>query len=423
MAMKIYIEGFDEKGYGVGNNIHVPFAYPGDIVEVKVRRKGKKKIGEIVKIIEESPYRTSNKYCAHLGKCGGCLWGLMDYQYQLEFKKKVIENLFGYDKDIIPSPKTIYYRNRMDYPIYNKVSLKEPGKWYGYIPIKECKMLSKEAEIIINEFNKFIEKYKIPSWDTVKHTGFLRYLVIREGKFTKERMIHIITYKRKKFEELWDFIENIKDLVTSVYWGIREDLGDVSISEKLYHYYGSKFLRERILDIEYYISPNSFFQTNSYQAVNLVKIVKEFLEPSENDVVLDLYSGVGLFSLQIANEVKKVIGIEIVEEAVEMAKLNASINNIDAEFIASPVEKAPIIKANKIIVDPPRAGLTNKAIEYIEKINPDTIVYVSCNPYTQKRDINKLKGYKIIDMQPLDMFPNTPHIENVILMKKSRTTD
>ena len=423
--MRVRIEGFDEKGYGLGNGIHVPFAYPLDLVVVKVWKKRKKlKIGEIKEIIEESPYRTKEKYCKHLGKCGGCLWGLMDYKFQLQFKEELVRNLYsGYDvNEIIPSPKTIYYRNRMDYPIKGKVSLKEPAKWWSYIPIEECKMLSKEAETIIQKFNEFIEKFNIPSWDTVKHEGFLRYLVIREGKFTNERMLHIITYERKKFEELWSFIEEVRDLVTSVYWGVRKDWGDVSISEKLIHYYGQKYLREEINGIIYFISPNAFFQTNSYQAVNLAKIVVDYLDPSSNDKVLDLYSGLGFFSLQISNKVEKVVGYDSVGESIEMAKFNAKFNGVtNAEFYAIPVEEIPIKeKFNKVIIDPPRAGMTRRAIQKVLAINPERVVYVSCNPRTQRRDLNHFleKGYEIIEIQPLDMFPNTPHVENVVLLEK-----
>jgi 23S rRNA (uracil-5-)-methyltransferase RumA len=339
------------------------------------------------------------------------------------FKENKVKNLFDEWKvnNIIPSPKTIYYRNRMDYPIYGKVSLKEPLKWWSYIPIEECKMLSKEAELIIYKFNEFIEKFNIPSWDTVKHTGFLRYLIIREGKFTGERMLHIITYERKKFEELWKFIEEIKDLVTSVYWGIRRDLGDVSISEELKHFYGTRFLREKINDIIYYISPNAFFQTNSYQAVNLANKVREYLDPQKEDIVLDLYSGLGFFSLQIANEVKKVIGVESVEESIEMAKLNARINGINnAEFYALSVEDFNLKeKVNKVVVDPPRSGMSLKAIRKVLETNAEKIIYVSCNPITQRRDIEHfLRKYEIGEIQPLDMFPNTPHVENIIVLER-----
>ncbi len=423
----VKIESFDEKGLGLGNGIHVPFAYPKDVVEVKIWRKRKMKVGEIERIIEKSPYRTEEEYCKHLGKCGGCLWGLMDYKYQLTFKQQIIKNLFSeFDteiREIVPSPKTLYYRNKMEYVITEKgVSFREPLKWWAFHKLEECKLLSKEAKIIIQKFNELKEKFNIPAWDMKKHTGFLRYLVIREGKFTGERMLYIVTYERKKFEELWNFIEEVKDLVTSVYWGIRRDRGDEAKGEELKHYYGSRYLREQINDIIYYISPNVFFQTNSYQAVNYVKTVKEFLDLQKDDIVLDLYSGLGFFSLQIANEVERVIGVDIDREAIELARINAQINGIDnVGFFVEDAGKININeKISKVIVDPPRAGMSKKVMKRVLELKPKKIVYVSCNPRTQKRDIEYFvqAGYKLIAVRPFDSFPHTPHIGSIALLER-----
>lgn len=361
--------------------------------------------------------------CKHFGICGGCQIQNISYEEQLEIKVKNVIDLFGKEpEEIIPSPKIYYYRNRMDWAIGRnyEVGLKEYGKWWAYVDIYECLLQSKESDEIRNKFREFIKEKNIEPWDNIKHKGLVRYLIIREGKFTGERMITILLSKSENniFKE---FLDIIKDKITSAYIGINKEISDISYAKEKYLIYGKKYLEEKILDNIYYILPNSFFQPNSYTLETMIKRVVEFLDPKENEIIFDLYSGIGTFSIEIAKYCKEVIGVDIEKEAEELFFLNSEKNEIkNTKFILERVEDINEIKSNKVVMDPPRSGCHPKVLKNLIKSGIKKIVYVSCNPKTQNRDIKFLikKGYNLEKYILIDQFPHTFHIESIAVLER-----
>lgn len=366
--------------------------------------------------------------CKHYGKCGGCQVQHLSYDEQIDLKVKDVINLFKIEpEEVIKSPKIFYYRNRMDWVVGPNyfVGLKEKGKWWSYVNIEECLLQSQESNRIRNEFREFIKEKNLEPWDTKRHKGFVRYIVVREGKFTGERLVNIITYKTdeiEKYKELFlEFLERVRDIVTSLYWGINPTITDISYGFEEILLYGNKFLKEKLLDNVYYISPNSFFQPNSYTAEIMIKKVIEFLEPKENEIIYDLYSGIGTFSIEIAKYSKKVIGVDSEKETEKMFYINSKENKLNnTEFILSKVESLRDIKADKVVLDPPRSGVHPKVIRLLGKSDAKKIIYVSCNPKTQYRDIKQLErfGYKLEKYILIDQFPHTVHIESIAELQK-----
>ncbi len=430
------IISLDEKGRGIAlyNNkkVYVNYAIPGDKVKVKIKPIFKRGFvnyyeGKIVEILSEGEGRIKPK-CKYFGLCGGCRFQNWDYKYQLKFKKWLIEKYFSKWNlkceilDVIPSPKIFYYRNRMDYSISydGKIGLKKYGSWKEIVDIEECFLLSEEGNKIIKIVKDIISKSNIPGWDLIKHEGLLRYLIIREGKFTKERMVYFIVGKDdfKKLEEIKNALIS-ENVATSIVYGINSSPIDVSFAKNIVFAFGNDHLKEKINDIIFHIHPNAFFQSNSYLASRLAEEVIK--RARDGYRALDLYSGVGFFTLFLSKSFKEVIGIEAEEEAIKSANINAKLNEIsNVKFIAAKVEDIEKFEnVDVIIIDPPRQGMTRKARKAILNINPKRIIYVSCNPESMARDISKMKGYKISEpIQPIDMFPQTPHIELVATLER-----
>ncbi|RIB35322.1 MAG: 23S rRNA (uracil(1939)-C(5))-methyltransferase RlmD [Candidatus Nanoclepta minutus] len=362
--------------------------------------------------------------CKHFDKCGGCQIQNLSYEEQLSLKVNEVIDIFKKEpEEVIPSPKIFYYRNRMDWAVGKnyEVGLKEFGKWWEYVDIYECLLQSKESDYIRNEFRNFIKENGLEPWDNKNHEGLVRYLIVREGKSTKERMIIILLSRLENKELFLEFLERIKDKITSAYIGINPEISDVSYSHEKYLIYGDKYLREKALDNVYYILPNSFFQPNSYTLPIMIKRAIEFLDPKENETIYDLYSGIGTFSIEIAKYSKKVIGIDVEKETEELFYKNSFENGVsNTEFILSKVEDLNEIKADKIVLDPPRGGIHPKVIGLIGNSGAKRVVYVSCNPRTQYRDIKKLKkfGYSLEKYILIDQFPHTFHIESIAVLEK-----
>ncbi|MGC9079288.1 MAG: 23S rRNA (uracil(1939)-C(5))-methyltransferase RlmD [Nanopusillaceae archaeon] len=367
--------------------------------------------------------------CKHFPTCGGCQIQNLSYDKQIEFKVNKLIKIFGKEPDeVIKSPKIFYYRNRMDYAVgYNyEVGLKEYGKWYAYVDIFECLLQSEESNIIRNKFREFLKKNNLEPWDVRRNEGFARYIVIREGKFTNERMVNIITYKTDKldyYKKLFlEFYEEISEYITSFYWTINEKVTDVSYGDINYNLAGDKYIKEKALDNLYYISPNSFYQPNSYTAEILLKKVLEFTEPKENEIIYDLYAGAGFYTIEIGKYSNYVFGIDNNKENQEIFELNKKLNEIkNPKFLLSNVEDLEKISADKIIVDPPRPGIHKRAMKKLVESNAKKIVYVSCYPETQKRDIDILinkAGYKMENFIMIDQFPHTYHVETIVVLSK-----
>ncbi|MGC9133360.1 MAG: 23S rRNA (uracil(1939)-C(5))-methyltransferase RlmD [Nanopusillaceae archaeon] len=367
--------------------------------------------------------------CKHFPKCGGCQIQNLSYDKQIEYKVNKIIEIFKRELDeIIKSPKIFYYRNRMDYAVgYNyEVGLKEYGKWYSYVDIFECLLQSPESNIIRNKFREFIKNKNLEPWNVKENKGFVRYIVIREGKFTNERMVNIITYKTENIEYykklFLEFYYEIKEYTNSFYWTTNDKISDVSYGDINYNLAGEKYIKEKALDNFYYVSSNSFYQPNSYTAEILLKYVREFTEPKEKEVIYDLYSGAGFYTIEIGKYSDYVFGIDNNRENQEMFELNKKINEVKGlKFLLSNVENLEKISADKIIIDPPRPGIHKRAIKKILQSNAKRIVYVSCYPETQKRDVDILinkGGYKLDNLIFIDQFPHTYHIETIAILNR-----
>ena len=410
--MRVEIEKLSSEGFGEvkinGRKLFIPFTAPGDIVEVKKWRKEKKKhVVYEYAILEPSSIRVKPE-CKHFGVCGGCLLQHIPYEEQLKFKEQKLSELLEMNVEVLPSPKIYGYRNRIDVAITTRgIGFRRRGTWWDVTDVKSCRIFGDKSEKALRSVRDLIEDLKLVPWDLKKSNGFLRYIVLREGKFTGEFMVNLVTSEGTLSKEVTEYF----DFATSLYWSVNNTKSDVSYGTPR-RVWGTEFIREKLDDVTYLIHPNSFFQTNSYQAVNLVKKVSDFVE---GEKVLDLYSGVGTFGIYLARRGFKVEGIEVNPFAVEMANTNARINEVNAEFkVGEDREVRDLGGYDTVIVDPPRAGLHPKLIKKLLKDSPETLVYVSCNPRTFSENLKKLKeGYAIEEIVALDMFPHTPHVEIV----------
>ena len=426
---------------------------PGDIVDIRVRKKRKSYLeGDIIKYHKYSSKRTDPK-CSHFELCGGCSWQNMDYEEQLKYKdKEVNENLSrigkigSYEKlPIIKSDKRYYYRNKMEFSFSNSrwITAKEireevdildknalgfhkSGMWSKVIDIDKCYLQTNISNKIRNYTKRKALELNLEFFDLKNQNGDIRNLMIRTTT-TNEIMVLIQFYKySKKAENLLELIKNEFDEITSIMYVINSKPNDTIYDLEILCFSGKNYITEKIGELLFKISAKSFFQTNSYQTNKLYNIVKSFANLKGNEIVYDLYSGIGTISLFLSKEAKKIIGIETVKDAVQAAKSNSKLNNISnckfihgdvKDIIAKPIKG--IKKPDIIIVDPPRNGLEKSVIKSIIKLSPDKIIYVSCNSSTQARDIYELRDfYNLKITQAIDMFPQTYHVENVVLLEK-----
>lgn len=416
MQQKLAIESFDDRGRGVGADWHIPFTYPGDIVEAELVNK-RKKAARLLEILTPSPYRQTPP-CEYFGKCGGCPWQGIKYEAQLKFKEEKVRSLFGNVLPIIPSPEEYFYRNRMDFAFGPNYTIGLKDNRDGIIDIKKCWLMSEESNAIVERLRQFTAEHQLKEhW-----AGIMRHVVIREGKNQKNRFINVLTSNKDRFpiEEFWN---QFKGLADGVSWSINLSPADRSYGE-IQKILGQDHLIETLHGLKFNIPPQSFFQTNTHQAEKLLSIIKDFASPDGSENLLDLYSGTGSIGLFLAKNVKQVTGIEENEAAVELSKANAKLNGIN-NFSAFAGRAEDLLATfsgqfELVVVDPPRPGLHKKVTKKLGEIKAKKIVYVSCNPVSQAFDVNLLKeaGYKIEKVQPLDMFPHTPHIENVILLAR-----
>ncbi|WP_456423226.1 23S rRNA (uracil(1939)-C(5))-methyltransferase RlmD [Thermococcus sp.] len=415
--MRGVIERLSDEGLGIlrdgRREILVPHTAPGDTVEVlRWRRKKRKLIATEFKVLEPSPIRTEPK-CPYFGRCGGCLLQHIPYEEQLRFKASKLSKYMGLNVNVIPSPKIYGHRNRVDIVISTTgIGFRRYGTWWEAVDIEECPVFGDSSGKVLKALREFIEDEKLSLYDIRKNGGFLRYIVIREGKFTGELMVNLVTKEGNLPESFPDYFP----FASSIYWSVNRSDSDVSYGD-VERFWGNPFIREKLNDVLYLIHPNSFFQTNSYQAVNLVKKVTELVD---GEKILDLYSGVGTFGVYLAKRGFNVEGIEINPFAVEMANKNAELNGVKAKFrVGSDKDVENLSEYDTVIVDPPRAGLHPKLIRKILRDEPEKIIYVSCNPKTLSENLSALgEKYRVENAIGLDMFPHTPHVEAIVELRK-----
>lgn len=448
VELEIHALAFGGAGVGKYNglSVFVPATMPGDKVKAAFT-KIKKQFAEadLVEIISPSKERTTPR-CKYSEVCGGCQLQFMPYAKQLEFKKQQVVDSFErigkiYDppvKEIIGAEDQFYYRNKMEFSFgYDKgmdfvLGLHLPNRRYDILDLDECFLQSERSVEIVNMTRNFFKEKGWPPYKFSCGEGFLRSLFIRESKRTGEIMVNLTTSDQlpKEVEAgLKEFVSNLKD-VNSVYWTqvISKRGVPKQLKEELMH--GKKHIVEKMVlpngdELNFNILPQAFFQVNTIQAENLYYEVVKIVEERKHNVIFDLFCGTGTIGLFLAKHADQVMGIELNEDSVKMARENAQKNKIfNIDFFCGDVNKmlgSLKERPSLVVVDPPRAGLTEKIIKQINDFGPADVVYVSCNPSTLARDCNWFKefGYEVKSITPVDMFPHTYHIENVCLLSRS----
>ncbi len=436
--------------------VFVPFVAPGDIIDIQLtRKKNSYAEGKATHFYSYSEQR-AEPFCEHFGVCGGCKWQQLPYEEQLKYKhKQVIDNLTRIGKveiketfPILGSERTRFYRNKLEYTFSNKKWLTEeqiksgetfdcmsgvgfhiPGMFDKVLDIKKCWLqddITNRIRLSIKDFCLSHEGY--PFFDLRNQEGFMRTLIVRTTS-TGELMVIVVFYyeDKERREALLQFIAGKFPEITSLLYIINEKRNDTITDQEVHVFKGKDHMIEEMEDLKFKIGPKSFYQTNSEQAYNLYKVARDFAGLTGDELVYDLYTGTGTIANFIARRTRKVIGIEYVPEAIEDAKVNASLNGIkNTLFFAGDMKDILNIqfinehgRPDVIITDPPRAGMHDDVIHAILFAAPKRIVYVSCNPATQARDLNLMDAaYVVRKVQPVDMFPHTHHVENVVLLEK-----
>jgi len=438
-----------------GKTVLVSGAVPGDVVQARVKKaKSNYYEAEAIAIIEPSPYRVEAK-CIHFGVCGGCKWQNLSYEKQLEFKQTEVENnirrIGGIDDfqtlPILGSEQSYFYRNKMEFSFSNarwltqyEISSEEnfgnkdalgfhiPGMWSKILDLKECFLQEEPSNDIRLAVKNYAVEKGLEFYDVRNQEGFLRTLMLRQNS-KGEWMVLFQLYREEEenrialFQYVLEKFPQIKTLLYAINPKGNDSIYDLDIQT----YTGDGFLYEEMDGLKFKIGPKSFFQTNYKQALELYRKTLEFADISEQDVVYDLYTGTGTIAQYVARKAKQVIGIESVQEAIDAAKEHAKLNGLsnctfycgDMKEVFTEEFLANHPKADVLITDPPRDGMHQKVVEQILKLAPNKIVYVSCNSATQARDLALMKEqYKVEKILPVDMFPQTHHVENIALLVK-----
>lgn len=436
--------------------IFIPFAVPGDVVDIQLtRKKNSYAEGKVIRFHEYSEKRTE-AFCEHYGVCGGCKWQILPYEEQIRYKQQqVTDNLIRIGKielpeisPIIGSEKTRFYRNKLEFTFSNKrwmtweevqsgkqfdnmnaLGFHIPGMFDKVLDIRKCWLQDDISNQIRNEIKAFALKNNYTFFDLRNQTGLLRNIIIRTSSIG-EVMLIVVFYEndKEKINFLLTHLTEEFPQITSLIYIINQKANDTITDQEPIIFKGRDHIFEEMEGLKFKIGPKSFYQTNSEQAYELYKVVRNFAGLTGNEVVYDLYTGTGTIANFVSKQAKQVIGIEFVPEAIEDAKANSEINGIDNTLFFAGDMKDLLNKdfieeygrPDVIITDPPRAGMHDDVIETILSAEPEKIIYVSCNPATQARDLNLLDAkYKVTKVQPVDMFPHTHHVENVVLLEKT----
>ena len=439
-----------------GKVLFVENAIPGDVVNVRITKQKKSWAeGKVTELVSPSPDRIV-PFCPHFGVCGGCKWQMLPYSKQLEYKQQQVHDQlqrigqveFPPLQPIVGSPKERYYRNKLEFtfstqryrttdeikqaegaelPKEPALGFHAPGLFDKVVPIQTCYLQQEPTNLLLNVLRTYTEARQLEYYDYRKQYGWLRNIILRITR-TGEILINLVMHHEDEKERV-ALLEHIKENVpgiTSLNYTINPKMNDTIYDLDVICYYGKEYIEEALEDFRFKISPKSFFQTNTYQAEALYRLTREFAGLTGTEVLYDLYCGTGSIGIFCSKGAKKVIGIEVVEDAVKDAYENAKMNGLDhCQFYAGDVAAictdeffAEHGTPDVIITDPPRAGMHEKLVKQILKMRAPKVVYVSCNPATQARDLQLLdEAYKVTRLQPVDMFPHTHHIENIALLE------
>lgn len=439
--------------------VFVPMLIPGDVVDLKVTRKRKKYLeGKVIRFREYSPDRIVPA-CEHFGTCGGCRWQHLPYTLQLKYKEKQVkDNLTRIGKidlpginPIIGSSEIFHYRNKLEFTFSKKrwltseevqsgsdfdnasaIGFHIPGLFDKVLDIKKCHLQPEPSNQIRNAVREYALKNDLFFFDLREQSGFLRNLIIRNSLNGNVMVIFVFFHEDiEKREGLLNYMASEFTQITSLFYVINSKKNDSLNDQNPILFKGQDHLSEEMDGLKFRIGPKSFYQTNTRQALQLYRLTRDFAELKGDEIVYDLYTGAGTIANFIARNAGKVIGVDYVNEAIEDARINSGLNDIrNTIFFSGDIKdvlSGEFINTNGkpdvIITDPPRAGMHEDVVRVIAKAGADRIVYVSCNPSTQGRDILLLsEEYQVERVQPVDMFPHTHHVENVVLLRKKCVT-
>jgi 23S rRNA (uracil1939-C5)-methyltransferase len=445
-----------EEGKGVAKHdnlvLFIERAVPGDIVDVELQRKKKNFAeGKIAEVKKPSEYRI-DPFCSHFGVCGGCKWQHMTYDSQLKFKEQYVGNALSRIgkvdvsamEPILGSEQTEYYRNKLEYTFSNKrwlTSLDEiepndsmdalgfhvPGRFDKILTVDHCYLQQDPSNDIRNTVFQFAKDNFMSFYDLREHQGALRNLIIRTSSTGELMVIVVFAYPEEgQIDMLMSFINDEFPQITSLLYIVNQKTHDTIFDQDIHVYAGRDFIYEEMEGLKFKVGPKSFYQTNSRQAYELYKITREFADLKGDELVYDLYTGAGTIANFVARSAKEVVGVEYVPSAIEDAKINSETNGIqNTKFYAGDMKDVLTSdfisehgKPDVVITDPPRAGMHPDVVNRILEMESEKIVYVSCNAATQARDLESLTTkYEVVRIKPVDMFPHTQHVENVVLLK------
>lgn len=426
-----------------GKRVKMKGGISGQKVRAAVKRKRSDSLEvKLLEVIEKSPLEVSD-VCDHYDGCGGCSMLSVPYSKQLEIKMNQVKKLFddagldGYEFcGIESSPSNTVYRNKMEYTFGDEykdgplsLGMHKTGRFIDIVTVDKCRLVDSDFNRILVSTRDFFDAKGIPYYRSFSAEGFLRHLVLRKGENTGEIMVNIVTTSQMDYD-MSEYVDlllslNLDNRIVSVLHTINDRLSDAVICDELRVLYGNPYYYEEVLGLRFKVSPFSFFQTNTKGAERLYSIARDFAgDTGDGKVVFDLYSGTGTIGQIMAQKASKVYGIELVEEAVVSANDNARSNGLlNCEFIAGDVSK--VVRDLKqdpdlIIVDPPRAGIQGNGVKDIADFGAKEIVYVSCNPKSLVDNIIEFeeRGYRLVKLKLMDMFPNTPHVESIVLLSK-----
>ena len=426
-----------------GEECIVPNALPGQKVEFRVTKSHNGRYeGMLLQVLQRSEAETAKDVCPHFGVCGGCLYQSVPYIQQLRFKEYQIRSLLDSAageykwEGIKASPRVNGYRNKMEYSFGNEekdgpltVGLHKRGGFYDIIPVPDCRIVDHDFSHVLNSTMQFFRVREVPFYHKMKHEGILRHLLVRKGLNTGEIMVALVTTSEGIDLPLQEYVTYLLSLrlqgeIVSILHMINDGLSDVVMAERTDILYGRDYIYEELFDLRFKVTPFSFFQTNTSGAEILYDTVRGYLGTTRDKEVYDLYSGTGTIAQVLAPAARKIIGVEIVPEAVEAARENTALNGLsNCEFLCGDVSKVIDEISDRpdlIVLDPPREGIQSKALEKIIRFNVPRIVYISCKPTSLVRDLLVLQahGYMLERACSVDMFVGTYNIETCCLLVK-----
>ena len=429
-----------------GQKVIVKNALEGQVVRFSINKKKRDKIeGRLLEVIEPSPIEQPAA-CKHFGICGGCRYQNLSYEQQLDLKKRQVEELIEKSglsfaiENIYGSPITEGYRNKMEFTFGDEekdgplaLGMHKKNSFYDIVTLEDCRIVDPDFNVLLQAILKYFKEKGETYFHKIRHEGFLRHLVMRRSVKTGDILINLVTTTQSRLDES-EFVnmilaQKIDGKVVGILHTLNDNLADVVQSDETKTLYGQDYFYEYLYNMRFKISPFSFFQTNTLGAEVLYDQVREYVGETKDKLVYDLYTGTGTIAQMLAPVASKVVGVEIVEEAVEAAKKNAVDNHLDnCEFIAGDVLKVVdnlTQKPDILVLDPPRDGIHPKALRKIINFNVDEMVYVSCKPTSLMRDLLVFReaGYEVKRCCLVDMFPGTVHVETVVLLGRKKSTE